>query len=112
VDEATPQKTSPPVRLLAAASTVPLVLLALLIGVVGGAMTENGPSDTVLGIQGTLVFIAALSFLGGAGVAMAHAITGSRGSLRALAVLTGFSVLLGIAAILGYGTWCADCRAN
>jgi hypothetical protein len=109
VEEAASRKTSPVVRALAAAGAIPLVLVALFTAVIGGVMTETGASDTVLGIQGMLVFAATLSFLGAAGVGVAHAITGSRGTLTALGVLTAVSVLLGLTVVLGYSTWCTDC---
>jgi hypothetical protein len=72
-------------------------------------MTETGASDTVLGLQAILVLSATLGFLGAAGAGVAHAVTGSRGTLKAFAVLTAVSVLLGLTVVLGYSTWCTDC---
>src|SRR3954447_16135981 len=109
MEDAASRKTSPALRALAAASAIPLVLVALFTGVVGGVMTETGASDTVLGLQAILVLSATLGFLGAAGVGVAHAVTGSRGTLKVFAVLTAVAVLLGLTVVLGYSTWCTDC---
>jgi hypothetical protein len=109
MDEATTQKTSVGVRFLTGLSALPLLVVALFILVIGGVMTETGASDWVRGLQGVLVLLATVGFLGAATLGIGHAFTGTRGTLTAFAVLLGTSVALGLAVWFGFSTWCTDC---
>jgi uncharacterized membrane protein len=99
----------PIVRVLAGLSCLPLLALAGLVWVIGGVMTETGASEAVLSLQGSIVFLAALSFLVSAGLGLVHGFSGSRETLKVFAGFLVSSVLLGLAVVLGFSTWCTDC---
>ena len=84
-------------------------MLALGISILGGVMTETGASEPVLNLQRWLVFLGGVGFLGTAGVGLAAAFSGSRTALKVFAGLLVVSVLLGLAVVVGFSTWCTDC---
>jgi hypothetical protein len=97
---------------LAGLSSLPLLVLAGVIGVIGGVMTETGASGTVLDLQRWLVLFGAVGLLGAAVLGVIHAFDGSRDSFKAFVGFLVVSALLGLAAVLGFSTWCSDCGSS